>query len=246
MTASLRRLVLTSLLVLSCAPALAAAKIEMPPSIDAYVAELKKVEAARAPVSLEPLFDAADEAGAAMMKLVDGDRAWIETLDDAEFTDLQKTMRGMNLVRGYDIYTQPDGHWFLQLAERLGRPADIAFFKLYADFWDAEQMPKYLQLGRRATPCVRFGEGIIPTLYTEWGAYAKQYPDAYTGFTQQMLRDLEEAVALGVCTCTDAEAVEKELRGFVKRFPQTPVANQVRERLQELKDDPERRPVHCR
>lgn len=235
---------LSLLLALTLTPAMATT--ETPPALDRYVAELQQVEAAQQPVSLEPLFAASDEAQSAMMTLVDGDRAWIETLDEAAFERLQQTLRGMHLARGYDIYTQPDGAWFAQLAERHGRAEDRAFFALYRDFWDAENIPKYLALGRRATPCVRFGDDIIPTLYMQWGEFAQRYPQAYRGFTQQMLSDLEEAVALGVCTCTDAAAVEKELTGFVQRFPQTPVAAQVRNRLQELKDDPERRPVHCR
>lgn len=243
---SLRRLACTLLLAVFAIPAAASAATKEPPALNDYVAELKKVETSRKPVSLEPLFDASDNAAAAMMTLVGGDQAWIETLDEDAFQALRQRMRGMNLVRGYDIYTQPDGAWFLKLAERHGRPADIAFFKLYADFWDAEQMPKYLSLGQRATPCVRFDTGVVPELYTQWSAYAKQHPDAYTTFAQQTLRDLEEVVELGVCTCTDAEAVEKELRGFVKRFPQSTVVPKVKARLQELKDDPERRPVHCR
>lgn len=223
------------------------AQTPRPAAIDAYRAALSAVEQVTTPVSLEPLLGAAHAAQDDLMDIQDdGDRAWLEVLGEEEYAALKAELRGLRLSRGYDVYAQPDGGFLLQLAQAHGRPADQAFFRLYRDLWDADLLPRYLSAGNRPTPCVRFGEGVLPELYAGWRDYARRYPEAYIEFTNQTLRDLEEAVGLGVCACGDERSVERELKGFVKRFPNTPVAPQIRGRLQELKEDPNLRPVRCR
>ena len=238
-----------------CAAALLLLAIAMPASsadkrpaaIDAYIAALASVEQSRAPVSLEPLLAAAEQAQDALMALQpDADLAWQETLDDADFEKLKTELRGLRLSRGYDVYAQPDGDFLLKLAQAHGQPQDREFFGLYQRFWSADLLPQYLGMGKGTTPCVRFGEGIMPELYAGWTAFARKYPRAYVGFTRQTVRDLEEAVELGTCACGDADSVRAELGGFLKQFPKTPAAPQIRKRLVELKDDPDVRPVQCR
>lgn len=210
-----------------------------------YLDELRQVETSKRPVSLEPLFAASDGVQAAVMTLIDGNHAWVETLDEDAYRQLRQRLRGMVLARGEDIYAVPDPQAFARMARKHGLPEDQAFFALYRDSWDADHMPRYLQLGTRATPCVRFSTGIVPMMYAQWRDYAQQYPQAYRDYTRQTLRDLEEVVTLGTCTCTDQADVESELSGFVERFPQSPAAGPVRQRLKQLRDDPDAQPVHC-
>jgi hypothetical protein len=225
---------------------LAAATVIRPVALQAYLAELAAVEQAQGPASMEPLLAAAEAAQDALMQLEDGDRAWIEVVDEPGFAALQQELRGLRLARGYDVYAQPDPAFLRQLADRQGRPEDLVFFRLYERYWSAEMLPQYLSMGTRPTPCVRFGEGVLPQLYAEWQDFAARYPGAYVAFTRQTLRDLEEAVALGVCACGDEASVTGELRGFLKRFPASPVSPQVRMRLRELRETPDLRPVRCR
>ncbi|HSW12127.1 MAG TPA: hypothetical protein VLI06_04760 [Solimonas sp.] len=240
----MRKLLAAALLTLST---LALAQAARAPALDAYLAALTAVEQAPAPVSLEPLFAAAGAAQDALMEIQgQGDQAWIETLAEADFVALKAQLRGLQLSRGYDVYAQPDGKFLLGLAQGHGRPDDIAFFLLYRDLWDANLLPRYLEVGNNPTPCVRFDQNVLQPMYAGWRDYAKRHPQAYTGFTRQMLEDLEEAVGLGVCACGNVQSVERELRGFVKRFPDTPVAPKIRSRLKELKEDPDLRPVRCR
>lgn len=239
------RFLIAALLLTSAQPCLA--ETIRPPAVEAYVSSLSAVEQAMEPVSLESLLKAADEVQDALMDLVkDSDKAWLETPSDAEYKALRLELRGMKLSRGFDVYAQPDGAYLFKLAKAHGRPQDREFFRLYRRFWSREQLPRYLSLGKTPTPCVRFDQGILPDLYASWGKYAATYPAAYADFTQQTLRDLEEAVALGVCACGDERSVQNELRGFVSRFPETPVAGQIRARLKELKENRNLRPVHCR
>lgn len=232
------------LLLAATVPAVAA---ERPAAVDSYLARLQAVEQAKQPVSMEPLLAAASEVQDALMSLQPGgDQAWQETLPEAAYAKLKGELRGIRLSRGYDVYAQPDGDFLLKLAQAHGRPQDQAFFALYQAFWNAQLLPQYLSIGKGTTPCVRFDEGIIPELYRGWSDFAKQYPRAYTAFTQQTLIDLEEVIELGTCACRDADSVERELAGFVKQFPQSPATPKARKRLVELKENPDWRPVHCR
>ncbi len=233
--------------VLLLAFAVPAVAIERPAAVDAYLARLKAVEQATQPVSMEPLLAAASEVQDALMSLQPGgDQAWQETLPEADYATLKDELRGLRLSRGYDVYAQPDGDFLLKLAQAHGRPQDRAFFALYQRFWNPQLLPQYLSIGKGTTPCVRFDEGIIPELYRDWSGFARQYPQAYTAFAQQTLLDLEEVIELGTCACRDADSVERELAGFVQKFPQSPAAPKARKRLAELKENPDWRPVHCR
>ena len=233
--------------VLLLAFAVPAVAIERPAAVDAYLARLKAVEQATQPVSMEPLLAAASEVQDALMSLQPGgDQAWQETLPEADYATLKDELRGLRLSRGYDVYAQPDGDFLLKLAQAHGRPQDRAFFALYQRFWNPQLLPQYLSIGKGTTPCVRFDEGIIPELYRDWSGFARQYPQAYTAFAQQTVLDLEEVIELGTCACRDADSVERELAGFVQKFPQSPAAPKARKRLAELKENPDWRPVHCR
>lgn len=213
----------------------------------AYLAALASVESATAPVSLEPLLARAEALQDALMQFETDDRARLEGYDEPTYAALQAELRGLRLSRGTDIYAQPDPDVLLALAETHGRSEDREFFRLYRDYWTAELLPRYLEVGTRPTPCVRFGDEVLCPMYARWSDYAARHPQAYRAFVGQTLADLEEAVALGVCTCRgDEQVVKQELGSFLQRFPQTPVAAQIGERLRELDEDPYRRPVHCR
>lgn len=216
------------------------------PAIDAYLAALSTVQHTTEPVSLEPLLKAAEDTQDALMNLVDGDKAWLDLRSASEYAALKRELRGLKLSRGYDTYAQPDGQYLFKLAKAHGRPEDREFFRLYSHFWSREQLPRYLSLGKTPTPCVRFDQGILPDLYSSWSHYATTYPVAYVSFTQQTLRDLEEVMVLGVCACGDEHSVKNELRGFVARFPDIAVAEQIRARLKELEENRNLHPVHCR
>jgi hypothetical protein len=220
---------------------------ERPAAIGNYVETLAAVEKAGKPLSLEPLMASALAAQDALMEIQGmGDQAWIERLDEADYQKLQSELRGFRLSRGYDIYAQPDPAFLDALAQQHGLAADRDFFRLYRSYWNEDLLPAYLSIGKRPTPCVRFGEGVLQEQYAGWSEYVRRYPGSYKGFTRQTLADLEEAVGLGVCTCTDAASVQRELGSFIKRFPNSPVVAKVRSRLLELKETPDLRPVLCR
>jgi hypothetical protein len=219
----------------------------LPEPVQAYITELDRVEKSTAQVSMEPLFAAADAAGTALIHIVSNDaRVFMDSFSDAEFAELQGKLRGIQLSRGEEVYAQTDGRVLEPIAIAHGRPADIAFFRIYREIWGENLFPIYLKPLRQPTPCVRIGEGIIPELYENWLAFARKYPDAYTTTVQQTIADLEETQVEGVCACGDAASVLKEQGSFLRRYPQTPRAAQIRARMHQLKTDPDKRPLHCR
>jgi hypothetical protein len=221
------------------------AAAQTPMAVDDYVLELQRVEQSTTPQSLEPLLAAAEKVQTAVMA-IDQEQAWIEQLPEPAFEALKKRLRGLVVNRGLDVYAQPDPDFMLALANAHGRDVDRDFFRVYRQHWSAELVPVFLSLTARATPCVRFGENIIPGIYDAWRGYVKRHPEAYASFSVQAIDDLEEAVALGTCACGDAGSVIAEEKGFLARFPDTRVAGDIRARLQQLHDDPDARPVRCR
>lgn len=219
----------------------------LPDPVKAYITELERVEKSTTPVSMEPLFAAADAAGTALIRVVSDDaKVYMDTFSDAEFAELQTKLRGIQLSRSEEVYAQLDGRVILPIAEAHGRPADIAFFKLYRELWGENLFPVYLKPLPQPTPCVRLGEGIIPELYENWLSYARKFPDAYKATVQQTIADLEETEAEGVCACGDIDSVIREQSSFLKRYPMTPRATQIRARIHQLKTDPDKRPLRCR
>lgn len=224
------------------APALAAG---WPEPMTRYIETLHLVEETPEPVSLEPLFALAEEVQNAAM-LIEGDLAWLETLQDSDFAALSQALRGLRLSRGYDVYAQPDPEFLDRLAVAHGHAADRAFFALYRRSWGDDLVPSYLRLTSRIAPCVRFSEDVIQDLYLDWLTFRRKFPLSYTAYTDQSIKDLEEVVELGTCACNGQDSVEFELAGFLTRFPQSPARAGVLKRLQQLEDEPDMRPVHCR
>lgn len=218
---------------------------DWPASVTRYLEQLHQVETATEPASLEGLFTKAGSIQDAVM-LIKGDQAWLETLDEAEFRSLSRALRGMRVSRGYDVYAQPDPDFWLALAQKHGLDADRAFFRVYRRSWGDDLIPTYLRLTARVSPCVRFNENVIQDLYADWTAFRVGHPEAYVDAASQAVLDLEEVVQLGTCACGNQDSVERELHGFVRRFPQSPAKAGILRRLQQLEDDPTKLPVNCR
>lgn len=224
----------------------AAARAETwPEPVMKYLQTLAAVDSSPARSSLEPMFSAALALQDSAMTIQD-DQAWLETLPDEEFASLEQLLRGIRLSRGYDVYAAPDPEFFQQLSLDKGLDPDRAFFRRYRQSWGDDLLPTYLRQTSRVAPCVRYSEGVIPDLYLAWTDFRVAFPQAYVEHATQFVKDLEETVTLGTCACGDQNSVEHELSGFLTLFPQTPATPGIVARLQQLEDDPERQPIHCR
>ena len=242
-----------AVLALLCAlglPAAAQAPVPAPTASQAeqdYLAELARIETATTPQSLEPLLEKAEAVQGALMDIPSstGNEAVIERYSEAEFSALQQRLRGIHLQRGMEIFVQPLPAFFSALAAAHGRPADQAYFALYQAYWCEQLFPVYMQPRALVVGCVKYGDGLLNRLYSDWQRYAKNYPEAYRASVQQMLKDFEEVFALGTCACGDRASVVRELRQFSREHPQSPAAPAATQRWSELKAHEEKLPVSC-
>lgn len=223
------------------------ARAGWPPEVGSFRDALDAVESADPPTEMESLFAS---AGALQQALMRSDpltgRAWLQDLSGDDFAALSDMLRGMRLARAPIPYALPDALFLSELAQRQARPEDRAFFRFYRQSWGLDPMPAWLRRTSRVLPCIRYGEGVMGDLYEAWQGYARDYPTAYIDYVRLMLGEIEQAVAQGGCACGGEDAVEQELSEFVTRFPNTAIRPAILARLQELEDDPERRPVQCR
>lgn len=231
-------------LLLALLPSIGSAA-DVDAALNGYLDQLGAVESAHEATALEPLFDAAEDLQDALME-IDGERAHLERLSEADFVALQARARGMELRRGQDVYAQPDPAFLQDLARRRGRPADQAFFAAYRAYWNEERVPVYLVFGNRPRPCVRFGEDLVVEAYARWRDFATRHPTAYVAFARQAIADAEETMELGTCACGEAADVTREQRRFIERFPDVRAPDRIRARMQQIQTAPEALPVHCR
>ena len=236
---------LTALVVVLALPI--GARAGWPPEAAAFRDALDAVESADPPVEMESLFTTSAALQQALMQSdpLTG-RVWLQDLASDDFAALSESLRGMRLARSPIPYALPDALFLSELAQRQGRPEDRRFFRVYRQSWGLDPMPAWLRRTSRVLPCIRYGEGVISDLYEAWQGFARDYPGTYIDYVRLMLGEIEQTVAQGGCACGNEDAVEQELSEFVTRFPNSPVRPAILARLQELEDDPERRPVQCR
>ena len=218
-----------------------------PPEVAAFADALDSVESGDPPIEMESLFTA---AGAVQQVLMRPDpitgHPWIQDVNSEDIEALSDRLRGMRIARAPIPYALPDALFLSELAQRQGRPEDRAFVRSYRQSWGLDPMPVWMRRTSRVLPCIRYGEGVMGDLYEAWQGFAIEYPAAYIDYVRLMLGEIEQAVAQGGCACGNEDAVEQELSEFVTRFPNTSLRPAILARLQELEDDPERRPVQCR
>lgn len=218
-----------------------------PPEVAAFRDALDAVESADPPVEMESLFAAAGALQQALMRPdpITGE-PWLQDLDAEDIAALSDRLRGMRISRAPIPYALPDALFLSELAQRQGRPEDRAFFRNYRQSWGLDPMPAWMRRTSHVLPCIRYGEGVMGDLYEAWQKFAVEYPAAYIDYVRLMLNEIEQAIVQGGCACGNEDAVEQELSEFVTRFPNTTLRPAILARLQELEDDPERRPVQCR
>ncbi|MGH8506686.1 MAG: hypothetical protein ACRETM_12095 [Stenotrophobium sp.] len=219
-----------------------------PAAISAYLQTLAQVEQARQPVALQPLFERALAVQDALMEILPGsDRAYLETLSDADYRALRGRLRGLAMSREGAVYAQPDPDVLLELANAHGLPQDQQFFELYRQYWSKNLFPSYMTpRADNINGCVNYGDGSLTELYESWSSYARRYPQDYTRTVQQNIKDIEDTVALGTCACGNAASVAREESRFIKRFPDSPVTADARRRLREIRTHALKLPIACR
>lgn len=179
--------------------------------VNAYRDELARVERASEPVSLEPLFSAAGEVKETLLPV-------IEDLSAEEFAEVERTLRGLVVNREEVLLAEPDAAFFFELARKHGRPADLAFFRVWRATFPGSVWPSYLEQQTDVSGCTRYGAGELVARYADWRAFQRRFPDAYRAAVRERLKDIEREITEGTCACGGKEETLAELRTFAERF----------------------------
>lgn len=189
-----------------------------------YSAALKEVRAGEK-TELEPVYRLGLEAA-----------SWLEDKlgeQPGEYADTK--LEGFDVSVGEVTGVSLEPAFFLKLARTKGMPADIAFFEnLERTYAEGGSLPVYRQVMNDVLFCDRFEAPELIPIYRAWKEYAAKYPKSYVEEVKSELDGIESMMTTHTCACGNKEEVLSGLARFLKAFPDSAVAPQLRARLQVL------------
>ncbi len=136
----------------------------------------------------------------------------------------------------------PDPRYFLDLAKRRGTEVDQEFFSLLHRTYSRDGVTRVYSV---PSGCDVFGHPDLEPLYRNWTRFWATHPRAYPEVVDGEVAVLEGVVARSTCACDDGETVEASLERFLKSFPRSPVAPEVRVRLEQVRAGTSDVRFHC-
>ncbi len=226
--------------ILSCELFIAGAA-ELPPSVDEYASALSAITSSRGRQSLEELFEIAIKSAPHVQAILD-------TLSPGELAALRKKMPGMQITRAEPATVRPSAAFFAKLARRKGDKADRAFFAIYerSEPDSSPGAPAYIALSDGRPGCTRFDGPLLVALYRGWLSFRTEYPDAYATEAQGEIDSLDAELAAGTCACASRNQVAAGFEEFIKAFPDLPLTQKVRARLDRIKAGTSQMRFGCR
>ncbi|WP_164017550.1 hypothetical protein [Pyxidicoccus trucidator] len=141
-------------------------------------------------------------------------------------------LRGFVVSEEEALRWSPEPRFFLELAKRRGTEVDQEFFSLLGRTFYRDGA---LRVYAVPSGCYVFDHPELEPLYRNWTRFWATYPRAYSRVVDLEVAALEDVVARSTCACGDRESVEAGLERFLKSFPRSPVAPQVRVRLEQVR-----------
>ncbi|MCP3139635.1 hypothetical protein [Pyxidicoccus xibeiensis] len=187
-----------------------------------YLRSLERFEQTRGG-SLERLFESGQAAASALREAGDAVPAPV-------------TLPGFFIDTGEVRRADPDARFFLALARERGTAVDEEFFTLWRRTWTVDGVRRvYAVPLSDAAECHVFDHPELAPLYRDWTRLWATHPRAYTARVEREIQALEDVVARSTCACGERESVEAGLERFLKSFPRSPVAPEVRARLERVR-----------
>lgn len=193
---------------------------------DRYALALKNRQNQKTKKSIEPLLRQG--------KIVADELDALESLSEADYSSLQKKMKGFMVNREEIIFISPDVTFFGKLAQTHGTKADIAFFSLMGELKPNSIWAAYITQQTDYSGCTIYGNGVLTGLYGKATRFKKTYPTAYLRDVSSEISGILEALTISTCACGDLNSVQKEFRLFIKTFPNDNNTPVIRKRLAEI------------
>jgi hypothetical protein len=194
---------------------------------DEYSLALQKYERQKTRTSVESVM----RKGKAVGEKLDE----IEALSAADYSLLEKKMRGFTVNREEILFIEPDLKFFAQLSERSGTKTDAAFFVLMRVIKPDNVFPVYIERQTDVSGCTIYGIGALTVLYGKALQFKKTYPKAYVSDINREIEEILSEFTEGTCACGTRAGVEKEFRAFIKTFPKDKNTPAIKKRLANLK-----------
>ena len=193
---------------------------------DEYSIALKKYQQQKPTTSVESVL----HKGKAVNNKIED----LENLSEADYTLLEKKMKGFVINRDEVLFIEPDLKFYTQLLKTHGTKADVAFINLMRQIKPDNFYAKYIEMQTDVTGCTIYGNGVLTTLYGKALQFKKIYPKAYIKDVNEETDKILEEFIEGTCACGNRNSVLKEFQLFVKTFPNDKNTPRIKKRLTNL------------
>jgi hypothetical protein len=234
-----------SCLLLAITPALARSQAEKKPEAskpgerkpeyparEAYLQALEKLAKGQGG-SMQSLFTLALTAAQEQLQSV---LEWDKALAAGKIPKkrFDRRLPGFHVGTVDALFVVPDSRFFLELARRRGNEVDRRFFDLLNQTFNGGRSRTYMDPITDVHACYHLGSREFIALYRGWTQFKSGAPAAYQATVNEELQGLEQALLTATCVCGTPEIVDAGFEGFLKTFPKSPIAPQVRQRLEKL------------
>ena len=196
---------------------------------DEYSIALKKYQQQKSQTSVESVL----HKGKAVNNKIED----IENLSEADYTILEKKMKGFVINRYEVLFIEPDLKFYTQLLKTHGTKADSAFVNLMRQIKPDNVFAKYIEMQTDVTGCTIYGNSVLTTLYGKVLQFKKTYPKAYTTDVNEETDKILEEFLEGTCACGSRNSVLKEFQLFIKTFQNDKNTPRIKKRLTKLTKD---------
>jgi hypothetical protein len=166
--------------------------------------------------------------------LVDQQVSEIENLSVADYSSLEKMMKGFVVNREEILFVKPDLKFFAALAKVRGTNADIAYFSLMRQFRPEYVWAAYIEQQTDYSGCTIYGNGVLTKLYGQALDFKKNYPKAYNAEVNEEIDGILERFDEKGCACGSRTGVLREFRLFIRTFPNDKHTPKIRKALAKI------------
>lgn len=199
-----------------------------------YLRALRRLEEGQGG-SLERVFESGRAAARAVLEAAIR-QAEAPRTDGGSAPPVDVRLPGFHIGFEEAYVSEPDTRFFVDLARRRGTAVDREFFELFHRTFQGDAPWRVYMLQQTdVTGCYILDHPDLTDLYRGWTRLWATHPKAYTDLVGREVKSLEDAVARSTCACGDRAQVEAGLSAFLKSFPRSPVAPEVRARLERVR-----------
>lgn len=159
----------------------------------------------------------------------------IEALSEADYSLLERKMKGFTINRQEILFIEPVSKFFLNLSRKQGTATDIAYFTLMRKITPDDVWAAYIQQQTDVTGCTIYGNGLLTRLYGQILSFRRAYPKSFMKELNDERDGILEAFSESSCSCGDMKGVLNEFRLFIRTYPKDKNTPKIKMSLARLK-----------